>query len=217
MTAQEKGEKGEKFFADKLVFPFFYDGGLLEDIRTGKMIRLENITANKVEGDYRIIDGTVNPSIVEVKSLYGIYNNLMIEVRQGEFGGWYQYCKKHGIDFVVHNRYRDEADSCPVYSILLFFPRLAKYVDEKRKDETWVKRHTIKTHSKSSCGTDMDYVSYGINYLNELVYDAECCMKIAYPKSVDDKHCMTLPEIINRTCIPESYFFKVEQILTPWR
>ena len=217
MTAQEIGKMGEQFLASKLSFPFFYNGGILEDIGNKGMIYLDDITANKTEGDFRIRDGSINGGIIEVKTNIGIYNNLLIEVRQGEFGGWYQYCKKHGIDFVVHNRYRDEADSCPVYSILLFFPRLTNYVDEKSKDETWVKRHTIKTHSKSSCGTDMDYVSYGINYLNELVYDAECCMKIAYPKSVDDKHCMTLPEIINRTCIPESYFFKVEQILTPWR
>ena len=216
MNTKEKGKKGEQFFTNKLLLPFFYGGEAVESMRTGERIYLDDITSNGMEGDYKIIDGTINGGIVEVKTNYGRYNNLPIEISEGNYNGWYQHCKEKNVDFLVHNRYRDEIDTCPAYSILIFFPKLAEYIDEKSQNNTWKQSHIKRTKDQiSSRGIARDYQLYVVDYLDELIYDAQCCMRIAYPKGRKDNSCMTLKEIMGRSRIPDRYYFRADPIIIP--
>ncbi len=205
------GVKGETFFKEKLAYPLFFDEMAMRDINlTGKRF-LDNITKQNKEGDFRLIDGT----IIEVKTLVGPYNNVLIEYARGETvdrSGWYQHCKTNGIEYIIWNRYRSRDDDHPVYSVLVNFLVLSEYIDRQVEDLKWYTSHTMRPVLQTDSNGNKDVFHNLCISCQELFYCDCGAEKIAYPDPLEAK----ISDVLARKELPPWQGLRIQSIIRPW-
>ena len=206
------GAKGEAFFRDHLAYPFFFDDMSMRDLRLTPRKFNESIVQCNIEGDFKLYDDTV----IEIKSLNGSFNNVMIEYARGQNKdrqGWYQHCKDNNIGFIVWNRYRSPADDYPAYSIQVCFPALSAYFDRNMLDPSWRKLHkSVALRQLDSYGRPDLFHNMLID-CTELINNAGCVMRIAYPLPEEQ----TISNVLHRPALPPWRGLCIKNILVPWK
>ena len=210
------GAKGEVFFRSHLASIFFVDSIVCDLAKRGITVSakqfIDNITKCNIEGDFKLIDDTV----IEVKTLTGAYNNVLIEYARGQYGdrqGWYQHCKDNRIEYIVWNRYRSASDEYPVYSLLVFFPALSAYIDRNMLDPAWLKSHKVKPLWQVDSLGRYDWFHNVRVDCGELFYTAGCVEKIAYLAP----HELTISDILNRSSAPAWCGLVADPVRQKWK
>ena len=138
-----KGKQGEDFFRSSSAFSFFYENASAHDPETGEYVSIHDLRSRRKEGEFALHDG----SLIEVKSDYHCYEtgNIIVELT-GRYSedGWFNYCIKNGVKYLVWNLFRNESKRYPYRSILLDFKLFESYIYRLMEDEQYMKKHLIE-------------------------------------------------------------------------